>query len=68
MLVVSLQYLLKSPAAISWYLLFSAVTEITAINAGWDWIGEVVVAVYMLLRRTVHSCSILIIGLFSNNM
>lgn len=47
-LVISLLYLLKSPAIISWYLLYSAVTAIAAINDGWDWIGEVVVAVYML--------------------
>lgn len=48
MLVILLLYLLKSPAIISWYLLYSTVTEITAINDVWDWIGEIVVAVYML--------------------
>lgn len=47
-LVILLLYLLKSPATISWYLLYSAITAITAINDGWDWTGEIVVAVYML--------------------
>lgn len=47
-LLILLLYLLKSPAIISWYLLYSAVTAITAANDGLDWIGEIVVAVYML--------------------
>lgn len=47
-LLILLLYLLKSPAIISWYLLYSAVTAITAVNDGLDWIGEIVVAVYML--------------------